>query len=66
MESKIASSIGLQAHPVAIVWAEEAPQGAAQFKPQSWGCVMGLMAAAAPKDGLAFSTGRAMAAGAVE
>lgn len=49
MESKIASSIGLQAHPVAIVWAEEAPQGAAQFKPQSWGCVMGLMAAAASK-----------------
>jgi uncharacterized protein (DUF169 family) len=49
MESKIASAIGLKTHPVAIVWADDAPQGALQFKPGRWGCVMSLMAAAAAK-----------------
>lgn len=49
MKSKIAASIGLKTHPVAIVWADDAPQGAAQFKPGSWGCVVSLMAAVAAK-----------------
>jgi hypothetical protein len=49
MESKIAASIGLNTHPVAILWANEAPEGALQFKPGRWGCVMSIMATAASK-----------------
>jgi uncharacterized protein (DUF169 family) len=49
MESKVASSIGLKTHPIAISWADEAPEGATQFKPGRWGCVMSLMATAAAK-----------------
>jgi uncharacterized protein (DUF169 family) len=51
MESKIAGAIGLQTHPVAIVWAEDAPapESALQFKPGRWGCVISLIAAVAVK-----------------
>lgn len=49
MESKIAVFIGMKTHPVAILWADQAPEGALQFKPGRWGCVMSMMAAAAAK-----------------
>ncbi len=49
MQSKIAGSIGLQTHPVAIVWTDTAPESALQFKPGRWGCVMSLFATAAAK-----------------
>ncbi len=49
MESKVAGSIGLKTHPVAITWADEVPEGATQFTPGRWGCVMSLAAAAASK-----------------
>ncbi len=49
MESKVAGAIGLKTHPVAITWADDAPEGALQFKPGRWGCVMSLMATVAAK-----------------
>ncbi len=49
MESKIANAIALTNHPVALVWAEAAPEGAVSFKPGRWGCVMSVFAAAAAK-----------------
>jgi uncharacterized protein (DUF169 family) len=53
MESKIASAIGLQTHPVAIVWADDAPEGVLQFKPGVWGCVVSLVARVAAKGQIA-------------
>lgn len=49
MDSKIAESIGLENHPVAIVWADTAPEGAAEFKAGRWGCVMSMIASVAAK-----------------
>lgn len=53
MESKIAVHIGLKTHPVAILWADQAPEGALQFKPGGWGCVMSMVAASAVKGKIA-------------
>ena len=47
MESKIASPIRLELEPVALVWADEKPEGAMEFVPGKWGCVLFLLAAAA-------------------
>lgn len=47
MESKIASSLKLRYHPVAILWTDERPKEALQFKKGRWGCVMWLFAHAA-------------------
>jgi hypothetical protein len=49
MESQIAQAISLVNHPVALIWADAAPEGAIIFKPGRWACVMGLFAAAAAK-----------------
>jgi uncharacterized protein (DUF169 family) len=49
MNSKIADAIGLQNNPVAIVWADTAPEGAAEFKAGRWGCVMSMIASVAAK-----------------
>jgi uncharacterized protein (DUF169 family) len=40
MESKIASSFNLSFEPVAILWSDEKPEGALQFKPGKRSCVM--------------------------
>lgn len=47
MESKIAKALGLQFQPVALLWRDQKPQGAAEFKKGKWGCVMWLLAGAA-------------------
>jgi hypothetical protein len=49
MESTIAGAIGLGTHAVALIWADEAPQGAIRFKPGVWGCVMSAFATVAAR-----------------
>lgn len=47
MESKIASAIRLELEPIAMIWADEKPEGSVGFAPGKWGCVLFLVAAAA-------------------
>jgi hypothetical protein len=49
MRSTIAEAIELETQPVALVWANQEPNGATRFKPQHWGCVVSLFAAAATR-----------------
>jgi uncharacterized protein (DUF169 family) len=49
MKSKIVEAINLDNQPVALVWADAEPENAVRFKPQRWGCVVGLFAAAATR-----------------
>ncbi len=54
MESKIAEALVLKYSPVAVVWSDEKPEKALQFKPGKWGCVMFLFANAARGKTAAF------------
>ena len=47
MESKIASILGLKFAPVALLWSDEKPENAIEFKPKKFGCVMFSFANAA-------------------
>ncbi len=47
MESRIAKALRLKHSPVALVWADDIPEDAMQFKEGKWGCVMWLVSAAA-------------------
>jgi len=47
MESLIARAIETKHPPVALLWADEKPEGAMQFQEGKWGCVMWLAASAA-------------------
>jgi uncharacterized protein (DUF169 family) len=47
MQSQIAAALQLKYSPVAILWSDEKPEGAMQFAPGRWGCVMAAFAAAA-------------------
>jgi len=47
MDSIIAATIKFQFGPVALLWSDDKPEGATEFKPGKWGCVMWLLASAA-------------------
>jgi uncharacterized protein (DUF169 family) len=47
MQSRIAQELGLRYPPVAVLFTDEKPSPAAQFKPHRWGCVMQMLTAAA-------------------
>jgi len=47
MESQIAKAVHLKYQPVALLWANEKPEGAMQFSEGKWGCVMWLVVSAA-------------------
>ncbi len=47
MKSAIHQKIGTVYPPIALLWSDEAPGEAMQFKPGKWGCVMWLAANAA-------------------
>lgn len=47
MNSKIVEAVKLKFQPVALLWTNDKPEGALQFKEGKWGCVMWNLAAAA-------------------
>ena len=47
MESKIVSAIHQELEPVALIWSDEKPEGAMEFVPGKWGCILFLLATAA-------------------
>jgi uncharacterized protein (DUF169 family) len=47
VDSKIAKTIFLKYHPVALIWTDKKPEAAMQFQEKKWGCVMWLIANAA-------------------
>jgi len=44
MKSKIAEALRLIHPPFAIIWTDEKPRPAQEFKPGKWGCVMWMLA----------------------
>ena len=54
MKSVMAESLNLSYEPVALVLADEKPDGAKQFKPGKWGCIMFMLAAATRGQTTAF------------
>ncbi|BDD87477.1 hypothetical protein DPPLL_18420 [Desulfofustis limnaeus] len=45
MISTVAQAVGLKYEPMALLFSEEKPEGARQFKEGKWGCVMFMVAA---------------------
>ena len=46
MKSTIRDALAIEAEPVAILFSDQRPEGAKQFKSGRWGCVMFMLAAA--------------------
>ena len=55
MESKIAKEIRMSRQPVAVYRSSRSPQGAMQFKPGVWGCVIAMLNAASKGKTASFS-----------
>lgn len=47
MVDALTEALGLKLEPVALILTDDKPDGARQFKPGKWGCVMFMLAAAA-------------------
>ncbi len=54
MKSRVAELLKLKFEPVAIIWSDEKPKEAKQFKEGQWGCVMWMLARAAKGEIIAF------------
>ncbi|MCX7816667.1 MAG: DUF169 domain-containing protein [Syntrophales bacterium] len=55
MRSKLAVGLNLKYQPVAILWTDVKPEGAKEFRPGRWGCVMWMLSAAAKGTPAVFS-----------
>lgn len=55
MKSKVAQALPLKYAPVGILWTDEKPEGARQFKEGKWGCIMWMLASAAKGKTVVFS-----------
>ena len=55
MKSKIAEGLKLKYEPVAILWSDDKPKDAIEFKEGSWGCVMWMLARATKGKTAVFS-----------
>lgn len=55
MESKIAKALKMKLNPVALIWTDEKPKQALEFKEGRWGCVMWLFTSAVKGHTAVFS-----------
>ncbi len=46
MDSKLSKALRLKYPPVAVLWSDEKPEGATQFREGRWGCITFLLSAA--------------------